>query len=85
MKETIIVRPEKCVGCNACVRVCPAPEANMTRQLDDGRFVTTVNPDKCINCGECVKSCNHNARDYLDDTEECINRMEKDKMIIVAA
>ena len=85
MKETIIVRPEKCVGCNACVRVCPAPEANMTRQLDDGRFVTTVNPDKCITCGECVKTCQHGARDYLDDTEECINRMEKERMIIMVA
>lgn len=85
MKETIIVRPEKCVGCNACVRVCPAPEANMTRQMDDGRFVTTVNPDKCITCGECVRTCQHGARAYLDDTEECINRMEKERMIIVVA
>lgn len=85
MKEVIVVKPEKCVGCNACVRVCPAQEANITKQLDDGRFVTTVNPDKCITCGECVRSCQHGARDYLDDTEECINRMGKEKMIIMVA
>lgn len=84
MNEAIIVNPDKCVGCNACVRTCPAPEANITKQLDDGRFVTTVNPEKCINCGECVRACNHGARDYIDDTEEAIERMKTDKLIILA-
>ena len=42
MNEVIIVKPEKCVGCNACVRNCPAPEANITKMLEDGRFITTV-------------------------------------------
>ena len=59
MAELIIVRPDKCVGCNACVRVCPATEANITKILEDGRFVTTVNSDRCIACGECVRACNH--------------------------
>ena len=85
MNEIIIVKPEKCVGCNACVRNCPAPEANITKMLDDGRFVTTVNPDRCITCGECVRTCNHGARDYIDDTEACISRLNKEKMIILVA
>lgn len=85
MNEIIIVKPEKCVGCNACVRNCPAPEANITKMLDDGRFVTTVNPDRCITCGECVRTCNHGARDYIDDTEACISHLNKEKMIILVA
>ena len=85
MSEIIIVKPEKCVGCNACVRECPAPEANMTKQLEDGRFITMVNPDKCIACGECVKKCNHGARDYIDDTDECIAEIVKEKLIIMAS
>ncbi|MBQ9895399.1 MAG: 4Fe-4S dicluster domain-containing protein [Ruminococcus sp.] len=84
MNEIIIVKPEKCVGCNACIRCCPAPEANMTKQLDDGRFITMVNPDKCIACGECVKNCNHGARDYIDDTEECMSHVIREKIIIMA-
>ena len=85
MSELIIVKPEKCVGCNACVRECPAPEANMTKQLEDGRFITMVNHDKCIGCGECVKKCNHGARDFIDDTDECISEMIKEKIIIRAS
>ncbi|SDA15883.1 Iron only hydrogenase large subunit, C-terminal domain [Ruminococcus sp. YE71] len=85
MADLIIVRPDKCVGCNACVRVCPATEANITKILEDGRFVTTVNNDRCIACGECVKACNHGARDYLDDTEAAMSRMNSDKLIILAA
>ncbi|WP_295066730.1 [Fe-Fe] hydrogenase large subunit C-terminal domain-containing protein [Ruminococcus sp.] len=85
MSELIIVKPEKCVGCNACVRECPAPEANMTKQLEDGRFITMVNPNKCIACGECVKKCNHGARDFIDDTDECIANIVKEKIIIMAS
>ncbi|WP_294470149.1 [Fe-Fe] hydrogenase large subunit C-terminal domain-containing protein [uncultured Ruminococcus sp.] len=84
MSEMIIVRPDKCVGCNACVRSCPAPEANITKIIEGGRFITMVNNDRCIGCGECVKNCNHGARDYIDDTDEAMSRMKKEKMIILA-
>ena len=39
MKDIIIVRPDRCKGCNACVRVCPAPEANVTMKMDNGRMM----------------------------------------------
>lgn len=86
-KQLIIVKPEKCVGCNACVRACPAPEANITQQLANGKFVTTVNPEKCIACGECVKHCEHGARDYVDDTNEAIDAVfrHSEKFIVIAA
>lgn len=85
VQQLIVVKPEKCVGCNSCVRSCPAPEANITKMLNDGRFVTTVNPEKCIACGECVKTCTHGARDYIDDTELCMEAMNKEKLIILVA
>lgn len=84
MNEIIIVKPEKCVGCNACVRTCPAPEANITKMLYEGKFVTTVNPDRCITCGECVRTCNHGARDYIDDTETFMARLSKEQLIVLA-
>ena len=83
MADIIIVKPDKCVGCNACVRVCPAPEANITKMLEDGRFITHVNSEKCITCGECVKSCAHGARDYVDDTDVCMSRVGREKLIVL--
>ncbi len=85
MKNLITVDETKCVGCNACVRTCPAPEANITKMLENGRFVTTVNGDKCIACGECVRNCTHGARNYVDDTEEAMDILQQERMIIIAA
>lgn len=85
MNELIIVKPEKCTGCNSCIRSCPAPEANTVRRLDDGRFIISVNNDKCIACGECVRVCNHGARDFLDDTEEGMSHLIKEKLILIAS
>ena len=85
MSEIIVVDSEKCVGCNACIRSCPAPEANITKILDDGRSVTTVNSERCIACGECVRNCLHGARDYIDDTEEAMSAIEKTEKLIILA
>lgn len=85
MRELITVDESKCVGCNACVRTCPASEANVTKMLDDGRFVTTVNYDRCIACGECVRNCAHGARDYHDDCEVAMERVMKGVPLIVIA
>ncbi len=83
MKDIIIVRHDRCVGCGACVRSCPTPEANVSRLLDDGRIVITVNGNRCIACGECIKACPHDARDYIDDAEECMNRAAKDEKLVI--
>lgn len=85
MNELIIVKPEKCTGCNSCVRNCPAPEANTVKKLDNGKFIVSVNPDKCIACGECVRTCTRGARDYIDDTEECMSFLIKEKLILIVS
>lgn len=86
MNEIIIVKPEKCVGCSACIRVCPAPEANITHKLEGGRCITSVDPEKCIACGECIKACTHGARDFIDDTEDAMGAITHgEKLIILVA
>ncbi|RLJ09681.1 MAG: ferredoxin [Candidatus Aenigmatarchaeota archaeon] len=47
-----VVDKEKCVGCGACVSVCPAD----VFKLKEGKSVV-VNPDNCIGCGSCVENC----------------------------
>lgn len=83
MKDLIIVRPERCIGCGVCIRTCPAPEANITKKLEDGKLITTVDPAKCIGCGECITHCRRGARDYVDDTEKFMSKVGKDEMIII--
>ncbi|MDE7281639.1 MAG: 4Fe-4S binding protein, partial [Ruminiclostridium sp.] len=61
----VVVNPNKCIGCAACIRSCPVPSANRS----DGSVVH-VNDEECIRCGECVKSCLHGARYYEDDLDE---------------
>lgn len=87
MKQIITVIEENCVGCNACVRVCPV-HANKTRlrKGTDDEFVSSVDFTACINCGECVKACNHGARAYNDDIGEFKTKMrKKDRIVLIVA
>jgi NADH:ubiquinone oxidoreductase subunit F (NADH-binding) len=49
------ILPEKCVGCTACARVCPAScisgEVKNTHEIDQ---------EKCIKCGACFTKCKFN-------------------------
>lgn len=76
----IHVIEDKCIGCNACIRTCPVPNANNY----DGKVVR-VNPDECIQCGECVKSCGHGARYYDDDIETFMELIKTKKVSLIVA
>jgi len=47
-----VVNEEECVGCGACVDVCPTEAITMT---DDD--VAKVDPETCTDCGTCVEEC----------------------------
>ncbi len=74
------VLAEKCIGCNACIRTCPVPNANRY----DGNVVH-INNDECIQCGECVKHCPHGARDYDDDLEAFIREIQRGNVSLIVA
>ncbi|AFM20738.1 MAG TPA: 4Fe-4S binding protein [Acetomicrobium flavidum] len=46
-----VVDRDTCIGCEACVGVCPAEAISIV----DGK--AQVNPDSCIECGACVSTC----------------------------
>ena len=66
----ILYDSNNCVGCNTCIRNCPAPEANISKIGPDGGIYIEIDDKKCIKCGKCIKVCDHDARDFEDDTKQ---------------
>ncbi len=75
----LIYTNDNCTGCNKCVRDCPVLIANVA--TDAGKV--TVDPEKCIACGACFDACEHNAREYQDDTKTFFTALEAGKKISV--
>ncbi|MDR1754244.1 MAG: NADH-quinone oxidoreductase subunit NuoF [Eubacterium sp.] len=50
------VLQEKCTGCTACARICPANA--ITGKVKEVHF---INQSKCVKCGECVVKCKFGA------------------------
>ena len=45
------VKQDKCIGCGACVKVCPVGAIS----IKNGKAV--VDQNKCIKCGRCAGVC----------------------------
>lgn len=71
---------DKCIGCNACIRTCPIPNANRY----DGNVVH-INQEECIQCGECVRNCVHGARFFDDDLETVLEIMRTHDVSFIVA
>ncbi len=50
-------RPEKCIGCGACVRVCPTNAREMVVDRVKGVLRNIHHAERCIYCGQCVLYC----------------------------
>lgn len=81
----INVELEKCVGCNACVRACPAGDANIAHMDQDGKLRIEIDDEKCIKCGACIKACSHNARYFHDDIEEFLAALKRGEEVAMIA
>ncbi|MEO0292962.1 MAG: DUF362 domain-containing protein [candidate division WOR-3 bacterium] len=60
------VTSEKCIGCGACLVVCPSNSISIST-------VATINKDFCIGCGMCVVTCREGAIKFeWLNTRECV-------------
>jgi NAD-dependent dihydropyrimidine dehydrogenase PreA subunit len=57
----VVVDPEKCVGDEECIEVCPVD----VYELQDGKSVP-VRADECIGCESCVQVCDFDAITITD-------------------
>ncbi len=53
---TSVLNLNLCVGCSACVNVCPKGALSL-KPDKYGYYCTAIEPEKCINCGLCAKAC----------------------------
>ena len=52
----VTVDPEKCVGDEECVEVCPVD----VYEMQDGKAVP-VNGEECLGCESCIEVCENDA------------------------
>ncbi|HHQ44904.1 MAG TPA: 4Fe-4S dicluster domain-containing protein [Candidatus Altiarchaeales archaeon] len=66
-----VVDEEKCVGCGACVAVCPASPTVFEMKDVAGKGMKSIvkNPKACIGCGSCVSACPVEAIKLVEDKE----------------
>ena len=80
----VTINEDKCIGCNACIRVCPVHDANTAKLAPDGQHsIITIDAEKCISCGACISGCIHGARSYEDDTQAFFADLQSGKDITV--
>lgn len=73
---------DNCIGCNKCISSCPVITANNAVNTEDGQRIY-VDGIKCVACGACFDSCEHNAREFRDDTERFFEDLQKGERISV--
>lgn len=65
----LIQTTDNCAGCNKCISACPVFSANIA--VDDGdKTVIVIDQNRCVLCGRCMDICTHQARAFVDDTED---------------
>ncbi len=80
MSDSIVFTNENCIGCNKCTKVCSAMGA-CVYDVVDGRAHIRVDGSKCVACGSCFDVCEHNAREFRDDTERFFADLKEGKEI----
>lgn len=87
-KASLVFTNDKCIGCNKCIRVCSCEGACITSEADNGDTKIEVDGNRCVACGACFDVCEHNAREYHDDTERFFQDLkagEKISLLIAPA
>jgi len=67
--------PDSCIGCGACVNVCPTNALTMTddTEADPPIRIITQQTDACIFCGNCSDNCTTETGIKLSDKWDLAN------------
>ncbi|MBQ7954819.1 MAG: 4Fe-4S binding protein [Lachnospiraceae bacterium] len=87
LNRGLVYTDDKCTGCNRCISACPVLRANKA-VTENGKNRVLVDGDACVHCGACMDVCQHEARNFLDDTDrflEDLKRGEKISLLLAPA
>ena len=76
----LVFTNDLCIGCNKCIRACSCIGACVAEEMD-GKTRISVDPARCVACGACIDACEHNAREFNDDTERFFADLAKGEKI----
>lgn len=79
MIDLKIKEKKDCMGCHACLSICPQNCISMDSDAE-GFWYPKVNEDKCIKCGLCIKACpiiNETIVENEPVAYACINKDEE--------
>jgi len=71
LRSEVVWNPEKCGGCQLCVKDCPAGALELI-VIDKAakKFVMKYDVDRCIYCAQCEKSCRFGCLELVSDKWE---------------
>lgn len=78
----LVFTNDNCIGCNKCIRACSCLGACVAKN-ENGKTFIEVDPVKCVACGACIDACEHQAREFSDDTERFFADLAKGEKISV--
>ncbi len=80
--DSLVFTNDNCIGCNKCIHECSCMGACVSSEPDEyGNSRIEVDGTKCVACGACFDACEHDAREYHDDTEQFFEDLKKGEKI----
>ena len=73
----VMLRPSRCIGCGACVEVCPEHAIST-----DAEGIVVTDRGLCVRCGTCTETCYAEARERIGEritVAEAVERIERDR------
>ena len=74
-----VVDPDRCVGCLACVRVCPTGAVAVPAEP----AIVSIVDEACIRCGHCLPACPHNAITAVGQLQAAISLAGRRETVLI--